>query len=238
MADKVIGVGNKIELTVMHDKTRLKTVDERNYVSQIFDFDGDDIIAALPMYEGHLVTLEVDSRLDCYFYTPRGIFRGTARITSRYKEKNLYLMKLEQEGELRKFQRRQYYRLPCNIGAQMRTLEVAEVLDYSAGQEPVETLETVYESGVIVDISGGGVRIFTPQKYEKDDYLYVKFSIDMNVGRRDLELLTRVVMCIESHGKDDYYDVRVQYKDIPPQIRDSIVKYIYEQQRKIQSKGR
>jgi c-di-GMP-binding flagellar brake protein YcgR len=238
MADKILGIGNKIELTVLDDRKRLRKLEERTYVSQILDFDGDTIVAALPIYEGHLVTLEIGSRLDCYFYTVKGIYRGTTEITTRYKDRNLYLMKLELEGEVRKFQRRQYYRLPCDITVSLRRLDVSEVIDYSSRRTIEENPDARVDAGIIVDISGGGIRVFTNVPFEKDEYVYATFTIDMNVGKMEVSVLTHVVMTIESHNVSDHYDIRLQYRDIPPQTRDAIVKYIYEQQRKNQSKGR
>jgi c-di-GMP-binding flagellar brake protein YcgR len=238
MADKILGIGNKIELTILDDKKRLKKTDDRTYVSQILDFDGDTVVAALPIYEGHLVTLEVGSRLDCYFYTTKGIYRGTSQITSRYKDRNLYLMKLELEGEVRKFQRRQYYRLPCDISVSLRRLDVSEVIDYSSRRTIDENPDAKVDGGIIVDISGGGIRVFTNEPFEKDEYVYATFTIEMNVGKMEVSVLTHVVMTIESHNVSEHYDIRLQYRDIPPQTRDAIVKYIYEQQRKNQSKGR
>ena len=239
MEGRVINIGNKIELTVVHNRRSLKgDVDKTTYVSQILDFEDDTIIAALPIYEGHLVTLEVESHLECYFYTQKGIYKAIAVIISRYKEKNLYLMKMELTSELKKFQRRQYFRLPCNIQVDMRPLNISEVIDYSSSHIVADNPDAEIINGVIVDISGGGLRVFSARNFNKDEYVYVRFSIDMNVGVKDIELMARVVMSIESHNMENYYDIRLQFKDISPQTRDSIVKYIFEQQRKNQSKGR
>ncbi len=239
MEGRVINIGNKIELTVVHNRRSLKgDVDKTTYVSQILDFEDDTIIAALPIYEGHLVTLEVESHLECYFYTQKGIYKAMAVIISRYKEKNLYLMKMELTSELKKFQRRQYFRLPCNIQVDMRPLNISEVIDYSSSHIVADNPDAEIINGVIVDISGGGLRVFSARNFNKDEYVYVRFSIDMNVGVKDIELMARVVMSIESHNMENYYDIRLQFKDISPQTRDSIVKYIFEQQRKNQSKGR
>ena len=161
-----------------------------------------------------------------------------AVIISRYKEKNLYLMKMELTSELKKFQRRQYFRLPCNIQVDMRPLNISEVIDYSSSHIVADNPDAEIINGVIVDISGGGLRVFSARNFNKDEYVYVRFSIDMNVGVKDIELMARVVMSIESHNMENYYDIRLQFKDISPQTRDSIVKYIFEQQRKNQSKGR
>ena len=129
MADKLISVGNKIEINIIKDRNVRNDEEKVTYVSQILDFDGEQIVAALPIREGHLVTLEVNSNLECYFYTGSGIYKANAHITSRYKQGNLYMMNLELKDEPKKFQRRQFYRLPCNIITTLRTLSVSEVLD-------------------------------------------------------------------------------------------------------------
>ena len=130
MADKLISVGNKIEINIIKDRNIRNDEEKVTYVSQILDFDGEQIVAALPIREGHLVTLEVNSNLECYFYTGSGIYKAHAHITSRYKQGNLYMMNLELKDELKKFQRRQFFRLPCNIITTLRTMGVSEVLDY------------------------------------------------------------------------------------------------------------
>lgn len=240
MAGSIINVGNKIELSVIYAGRSYDKSDEQlTYVSQILDMEDDGtIIAALPIYEGRLITLEVGYKLNCYFYTANGIYNGRTLIEARYKENNLYFMKLTLEGELKKFQRRQYFRLPCNIEATMRPLSIQEVLDYSESNELKEEPDLEPERGVIVDISGGGVRVFSGNHYDKNDYVYITFDLDMNIGVRQLGLLARVVMSIESPNREDYYDNRLQFKEIPAKTRDVIVKYIFEQQRKNQGRGR
>ncbi len=45
-------------------------------------------------------------------------------------------------------------------------------------------------------------------------------------------MLGKVVASIESPNRNNYYDNRIQFKEIDIELRDTIVKYIYEQQRK------
>lgn len=238
MADEIISIGNKIELNVLPDKDKKKHYEQITYVSQILDFEDDMLVVALPIHEGHLIALHEESELECYFYTQKGIFKAMTVIRSRYKDGNVYMMKIELLSELKKFQRRQYFRLPCNIHVSMLPLDVAEVLDYSSDNVVPEKPESEWINGVIVDISGGGVRIFSGRDFEKNDSVLIRFSIDMNVGTRQIDILTRVVMSIKSPNAEDYYDNRLQYRNVPENTRDAIVKYIFEQQRKNQSRGR
>ena len=235
MADKLISVGNKIEINIIKDRNVRKDEEKVTYVSQILDFDGGQISAALPMREGHLITLEVNSNLECYFYTASGIYKAHAHITSRYKKENLYMMNLELKDELKKFQRRQFFRLPCNIITTLRTLSVSEVLDYSMKHEVKDNTDAQVVQGVIVDISGGGTRVFSKSRYKSGDYVYMNFPLEMNIGIKNVSVLAKVISSSELAGRRDYCDNRLQFKEIPGSLRDSIVKYIFEQQRKKQN---
>ena len=235
MADKLISVGDRIEINVIKDRNVSNDEEKVTYVSQILDFDGGQISAALPMREGHLITLEVNSNLECYFYTASGIYKAHAHITSRYKKENLYMMNLELKDELKKFQRRQFFRLPCNIITTLRTLSVSEVLDYSMKHEVKDNPEAQVVQGVIVDISGGGTRVFSKSRYKSGDYVYMNFPLEMNIGIKNVSVLAKVISSSELAGRQDFCDNRLQFKEIPASLRDSIVKYIFEQQRKKQN---
>ena len=235
MADKLISVGDRIEINVIKDRNVSNDEEKVTYVSQILDFDGGQISAALPMREGHLITLEVNSNLECYFYTASGIYKAHARITSRYKKENLYMMNLELKDELKKFQRRQFFRLPCNIITTLRTLSVSEVLDYSMKHEVKDNTDAQVVQGVIVDISGGGTRVFSKSRYKSGDYVYMNFPLEMNIGIKNVSVLAKVISSSELAGRRDYCDNRLQFKEVPGSLRDSIVKYIFEQQRKKQN---
>ena len=139
---------------------------------------------------------------------------------------------------MKKFQRRQFYRLPCNIEAIIRILNDEQVDTYFINHLPPKVSSEQADIGMIVDISGGGVRILTETKLDIDHCIFMTFPIKMNIGDVMIEALGKVVDSIESPNRNNYYDNRIQFKEIDIELRDTIVKYIYEQQRKIQRKER
>ena len=60
----------------------------------------------------------------------------------------------------------------------------------------------------------------------------------MNIGSRDIEVVGRVILSLESPNRKDCYDNRIQFKGISRELRETVVKYIFEQQRIIQRKER
>lgn len=235
MAQNILKVGNKIELTVL--KTGKTDGQEQVYVSQITDIRGDDIIAAMPIFEGHIIPLETGSMLDVFFYTQRGIYKCEALIASRGREDNLHVMKLVLKTELEKFQRREYYRLPCTIDCSVLPLNVSDVIKYKK-EKLLPDIEKTGKKGVIVDISGGGLRMTTDFLLEKNEFVAIRFPVHMNIGSRCIEVVGRIVLSQESEKRRGTYDNRIQFKVLSRELRDFIVKYIYEQQRLIQQRER
>lgn len=238
MSKQVLKVGNKIELNKKAGNQSVLADEPTTYVSQILDLEEEELIAAMPIHEGHIIPLEVGTVLEAYIYTVKGIFRADCRVTARGKEDNIYFMSLQLLSELRKFQRRQFYRLPCSIEVQFRPLSAVEVLQYAKARELPPQAQPADQKGMIVDISGGGVRMITDKSYYKNDFVLLRFPIEMNIGVKWIETMGRVVASYPSPNRSDFYDNRVQFKEITHELRDAIVKYIFEQQRKIQQRER
>lgn len=236
MTNEILKVGNKIELSRL---AKLSDNAQKNvFISQVLDITLTEIIAAMPISEGRIIPLEIGTRLEAYFYTSKGIYRAECNVIDRGKEENVYVMKLALTSELNKFQRRQFYRLPCSIEAQIRIMSEAQVTAYSIEKIEPDTKESSDGVGMIVDISGGGIRMMTTDCYSRDDYMFMTFPIDMNIGVRTVKVMGRVVASYESLNREHYYDVRVQFKEFSKEQRELLIKYIFEQQRKIQHKER
>ena len=117
-------------------------------------------------------------------------------------------------------------------------MHVTEVISYSKEHVMPQEMMNEMIKGMIIDLSGGGIKIVTKMEFRKNDYLAVKFFINLDSGLKEIKLIGRVVASIQSPNDRHYYYNRVQFKEISMEIRDSIVKYIFEQQRKIQQKER
>ncbi len=235
----LLNVGDKIELSRKNGRERKREEASATYVSQVLDLREDDIVvAAMPISEGHIVPLEVGARLEAYFYTTQGIYKSLCTVTERGKEGNVYYCGLELAGKFEKFQRREYYRLPCIINADIIPIKGEEVIDYSKEHMIPEKSYEDKKPGTIVDISGGGVRIMSDIRFNKNDYIFLRFPLEMNIGVKVMELMGMVVLSMESPNRSDYYDSRIEFMEVTSEQRDNIVKYIFEQQRKIQKRER
>jgi len=233
----LLNVGDKIELSRKKGGERKK--EEAAYVSQVLDIRDDDVVvAAMPISEGHIVPIEIGARLEAYFYTTQGIYKSLCTVTERGKEGNVYYCGLELIGKFEKFQRREYYRLPCIINADIIPIEGEDAFDYSKEHIIPEKCYEDKRPGTIVDISGGGVRIMSDIRFNKNDYIFLRFTLEMNIGVKEMEFMGTVVLSMESPNRANYYDSRIEFIEVTSEQRDNIVKYIFEQQRKIQKRER
>jgi c-di-GMP-binding flagellar brake protein YcgR len=105
---------------------------------------------------------------------------------------------------------------------------------------PVEFLNTDFtlEDGLIVDISGGGARFLSDIPYEKHDQILFRFTLDIDKRPREYSLIGKVIKSDILEGEDQTrYEIRVQFVHINGKDRESIIRYIFEEQRKIRKKS-
>ena len=110
-------------------------------------------------------------------------------------------MEVECTTELKKFQRRQFYRLPCTIEGYFRKLTDTELLRFQHDNIVPEDTQDV-DKGIIVDISGGGLRIMTEKPLEKNNYIYFEVKdTGMGINKKDIDNIW-----------DKYYKVEIKHK--------------------------
>ena len=106
-------VGNRVDIRILQEVNQ--SYDSENkpevYKSQIYDLISEyEIILTMPIISSKIILLPVDVRYELCFYTEYGLYTCDAIIKERYKESNIYVVKLEIISALTKFQRREYYR--------------------------------------------------------------------------------------------------------------------------------
>ncbi len=158
--------GDKVELQAMDNFTS-EEKKVKVYTTKVYTVLSDDKVEIMmPMEKTKLILLPIDGEYEMCFYTTSGLYQCYARIYDRYKSNNVYVIALELTSNLRKHQRREYYRFGCVIDMRIRELKKEEA-------ETVNTVRPVIVPGLplrralICDISGGGLRIITDNMYDE-----------------------------------------------------------------------
>ena len=242
MLTKHVLPGDRMELvTIKSDMEGNDVKEERRvYRTKVYDVISDEEIrVSMPIEGGKLILLPIDGEYELCFYTQQGLFECYARVIDRYKSDNVYILVMTLTTNIRKFQRREYYRLNCILDMKCRSIGGSdeEKVNERISQR-VEFMDTDFtlQDGVIVDISGGGARFVSSQKYEKDNYILFIFSLIINGEPVPYSVEGRVLFSDEIVGKEGTYENRVQFVNLTNDDREGIIRYIFEEERKIRRK--
>jgi len=236
--DNLISVGIKLELRQIHNNIEIPIENIRNYVSQILDIYDNTFQAAMPIYEGHLIPLEVGSKYEVFFKTNQGLYKATCEVVERSKIEKIYMLELKPISELEKFQRREYFRFTTNIEAYICLLTEHEMKTFLQQVTFPEDYNDKKKSAAIIDISGGGVKIVSNELYNKNDAVLIEFSVIVGAAMKNINVPGKVIASTISDNRVGLREHRIEYNKIPKETRELIIKYIFDEQRRIMQKER
>lgn len=233
MIEKYIIPGQRIELQAVHrgvsdgNKSNKKV-----YASNVFDIVSEDRVdIVMPMEKTKLVLLPVGGEYELFFYTEHGLYECVARVADRYKSSHVYLLTMELVTNLRKFQRREYYRFNCALDMKTRIL----VDDEIAAVEKHERLLVPglpFKKSIIVDISGGGIRFISAFPYEKGNLIYCNYQLVYKDEKRNYEVVCQILDVQKLENRPGEYTHRAMFCDMDSKIREEIIQYIFEAERR------
>lgn len=233
MLTNYVKPGQKVELQYVEKATEengdtLKKI----YTSAVYDVLSEDRLEIMmPMEKTKLILLPVDAEFNICFYTEQGLYQCFVQIIDRYKSNNVYILVLELTSNLRKYQRREYYRFSCALEMEARDLLEEEKM--AVEQEDYHLIPGLpLKRSVIVDISGGGLRFVSTQKYEENSLIYCTYYLMLNGQKKKYELVGKILSVKEIQGRAGTYEHRVQYMNLHVDEREEIIRYIFEEERK------
>lgn len=243
MVTDLLQIGNKIDICSL-DKDDIRRAENGKVpilVSRLESVeDNGELIIQMPVYKGKIILLSLGSRYELIFYTRKGLYRGVCQVTDRYKKDDLFMVKVVLKSGLNKFQRREYFRLECILGMQAYELTREDALRLDGAElekflEDADVLATRTDS-VIVDISGGGIRFIGEKQYEEGDCLAVRTALQNEHIDQQLLVVVSIVTCRQATPDMERYETRAQFLHLNTRLRETIIKYIFDEDRKIRKK--
>lgn len=225
-------IGDRIEL--MHIKSAIgRKVSDKKYGSQLLDFDGDRTAKiAMPISEGKVIPLEIDDDYNLCFFTNSGLYQCTAQIKKRYTENRMYVMDVIFLTPLKKFQRRKFYRLDCLFPIRYRIVPKEQFEKKNEAEQDNEKDEILWEEGTISDLSGGGICFHGNVECKKGDFVEIVLPLSLQSGIIPLSLYMKVVSCVHFEGSRVAYETRGEFLNINEKERETVIKYVFEEQRR------
>jgi len=212
----MIEIGEKLEIIVKRDSRE----DIKGF-SMLQDINSKgELVVTQPMRDGIPIVIRPDDFIRVLFFKEDGCFAFDGEPVNRFKIENADVISIRQISSIEKIQRRQFYRLKIVLPVELKLLDNKE--------------DTPILKGYSVDISGNGLRLNIDQKLNVD--AIVKCNIKLN-SNESVTVKGRVVRV----GLDDKlaykYDMGITFVDIPNATQDRIVKFIFEEQQELISKG-
>jgi len=145
------------------------------------------------------------------------------------KEKKELYLKHPKDKKLIRDQARSFSRMDVRFGFsyyhiakdKFNTIEIDNNL-YKCEMLPVFSAESI-------DISGGGLAFFTRHPVKKGDYLYLNFQ---QLSEEHREPVLCQVVHIGRSEEQNCFIVRASYHNINDTAQDTIMRFIYQMQRK------
>lgn len=197
----------------------------QTYSSRIEDVGNDSFTVGAPLSAGQVVPVEVGQDLDVSVQQDTSLFQFTSRVLERGNLGNIPTLILSKPADIRKVQRRNFYRVKTQIPVHYRVLPEVNAISSDPFAETVSR-----------DISGGGIMIAAPPSLTNDAILELLIDIPNPQGEATTITCVGRVVVIKGEGKDK--NAGIEFEIIEEPDRERIIKYVFELQRKQMAKAR
>lgn len=239
MVTELIHLGDKVDIRIVQQVAQVQKtgVSPHVYKSQVNDInDAGEIELTMPIENGKLILLPLGIRFEFVFYAATGLYHSIGQIRERYKRDNIFVLQIELHSQFKKFQRREYYRYPCLMDTQYYMITKEDV-DTKSTEQIFDSLrdDDFYGKqmqGLILDLSGGGVKFVGENKLEEDSYVLLILRLCNDLVDKQYFILGHVLGCEKSQNRTDKYETRVEFIFRDSKTREEIIRYIFEEERK------
>ena len=235
MFKNVVKPGDKIDIKYLHQNN------DKIYKSGVFDvLDDNEMEITIPTDEGRMVLFHNGFEFQFFFYTSRGMFTCDAVVKDRYKREHFYLLLVELTTPLKKYQRREFYRLEC-----MLDFAYYKITDEVAALESTEELFEAIADPLYIeqkklartkDLSGGGCRFVATEALEPGSKILTVIRLSNDKIDHMFYLVTEIIACDKIKELDDRWLVRCKFDFKNMKDRDLIVRYVFEEDRMLRKK--
>lgn len=243
--DQIATIGDKIDIQLVQQLEQAErgdlTTPVRTYKSSLFDsINEKEIEIAMPTENGRMVLFQIGLRCRLLFYTKKGLYSCEGMVHKRYKRESFFILAILLTSEPAKFQRREFYRIEQTLDMRYVPIPI-EVVEkesteaiFAEIQKP-EYLDAV-KSAITVDLSGGGIRFVGDEMLPARAYLLVMLRLRNEKMDQMFYLVVQVIDSFRSPKNMGKVIIRGKFifKDLKD--RETIVRYIFEEERKIRRK--
>lgn len=235
----IISVGDKVNMELLVNGQPIADETRRRVLTcKVMDLPETNLLRiSMPFHEGRIVPLAVGDQYRLTIYSQKGIHGSTFVVINRLKEGNLFLADVELKGRLERVQRREFFRHDCRMTANYRMVTISELDgdDLPDIQESTQE-DTDWKKCVILDISGGGVRMVSEYQETSGEMMQIHFPIVLDGQIEEVYQYGHVITSLQNPINPQLYIQRIQFEKIGEKERERIIRFIFDEERKRISK--
>jgi c-di-GMP-binding flagellar brake protein YcgR len=222
----MLTVGDKIDVRDIRKPAEGER--RKTYISQIVEIENStQLKISMPIEGTKIVPLPEKAIYECVFYTPKGLFSGEFVVQKRFREGNFPMLRLQIRRPLKKVQRREFYRFDCTLPMKYRIASEDEKIV----REEFNSL--VWKDGIILDLSGGGMRFVVQEDHiEKDAFMQFHLVLEVKGEYKPVYVYGEVISSKVKPNNIRLRECRVQFVRMSEPDQNLVVAYIFEEERK------
>lgn len=237
--------GDKLEIRVLQEMVQHKEGAElpKVYLSSVTDILSEtEYEVMMPIREGKMYLLPVDVRFDFLFMSNGGLSHAIGIVRERYKKDNLFVLKAELVTNITKVQRREFYRMSCTLDFKFMEIE-PEIANLPSTEQillHVAQNDMFYSSfsGTILDISGGGIRFVSDIVIDEKQHILCELQLDNEAVTKKIQMVGQILASRKLENADGIREYRVKFLVKDTKVREELIHYIFEEERKIRRKAK
>lgn len=220
----------KLELLI---NNKIEVICENQFFkSNIQDVNENFFEISIPTKDGEYIPLRAGDLAEVIYYQDLNIFQFDAKVLGR-KVESIPLIMLEIPTSYKVIQRRQFYRvakLDYVTFTNFEKITETSIYNPSKSKEPSDS-SVFSQRAVLLDLSGGGMKIKVEEKIEYGDVLH--FSL--NIMKEEIQIHGMVVRV--ERDEQNFYVCGICFLDLTNLEREKIIQYTFEIMRAQRSKG-
>ncbi|MEJ6950236.1 flagellar brake protein [Natronospora cellulosivora (SeqCode)] len=194
------------------------------YLSKVSEIESDIFKVSPPYSRGEIVPLRKGQILRVYFTDETAAYIFAAKVLAREKQA-VSLIKLERISDLKRIQRREYFRLDVKKTVKYRLIK------NPFNKEDLENEQGEFQKGETLDISGGGLKLYVDDEFPNEGF--IEFYIDIP-GIEAVPIFGKIV---NQYNVEDMRAVGIKYVDIAHSIQEKIISWLFDYQRQLRKRG-
>lgn len=202
--------------------------DNSIYKSTIQDVGDNYIAISIPIANGKYAPLTKNEQVMVIYYSENNLYGFNTNVLDRKKD-TVPLIILNMPDSVKKIQRRKFFRI--NLLKNAFYLKVNENISDSGFNTLIKDIKE-FSSGILVDLSGGGLKLKTKNEIKAGD----TFIIKIQLHDEDVFILNKCIR-VDKEMDSNLYVAGFSFININTKVQDKIIAYVFwlmrEQMKKI-----